>query len=70
MATPHTRTHDPRQFRKDHNVYVQCIGTLDRNTFTISASCDSAEVVDDDLTVSIDDVCDLNDILTVDVGIF
>ena len=51
------------------DVYVQCIGTLDRASSTISASCDSVEVVDSDVNVFIDDVCDLNDIATVGVGI-
>jgi hypothetical protein len=49
-----------RIWEADDNVYFQCIRTLNRDTSTIAASCDSAEV-DDNTDGSVDDVCDLDD---------
>jgi hypothetical protein len=59
-----------RIWEADDNVYLQCLGTFDRGSRTISASCDSVEVVDDDGAVFIDDVCDLDSILTVGAAVF
>ncbi len=48
------------------NTYVQCLGTFDRASRTISASCDSAEF-DSDLNGSIDTFCSLNSLISASV---